>query len=114
MLKQGNQMAIKTYSNDFSEVYACDQYSRVGVGVHDKAVPDGRARYAMDLMGKLGMSMLLDGHPGAEVKTTADIAKTACDASDALHAEMEKRGWMITVPGIETLADEQRENRGRN
>jgi len=105
---------MKVYKNDVSEVYACDSYDRVGIGMHDTMMPDTRARYTLDLVKFLAVPMMMDGHPGATRSTAGEVAKMAADLSRAVFDEMGSRGWMIKVPSMENLKDEARENRGKN
>lgn len=105
---------MKTYKNDVTEVYACDSYERVGLGIHDTQTPDSRARFTLDLVKFLAVPMMMDGHPGATRATAGDVAKMAADLSKAVFDEMGGRGWMIEVPSMENLKDEARENRGKN
>lgn len=105
---------MKTYSNDYSEVYACDSYDRVQIGLHSRLVPDSRANFAMDLMKMMVGPASIDAHPGAVTKTAKEIAKIACDVAAAASAEFADRGWMIAVPDMNALRDDARDNRGEN
>lgn len=105
---------MKTYKNEQYEVYSCDSYERLQVGIHALSVPDGRANFAMDLMKCLIGPACLDTHPGSRTLSPSEISTLACEAASAAFEEFDARGWVVNVPDIATLKDEARENRGKN
>lgn len=105
---------MKTYKNETTEIYACDSYDRVGLGIHTLRVPDARASYALDLIKVMTGPLMFDGHAGARRMTPAEIANTACDVASEAFKAFSDRGWLIDVPSMDELKDEARENRGRN
>lgn len=74
------------------------------VAIHTKIVGDPRAQCAQQFMDRWGM---IAGVPEGEdsagrskvrLMTVEELVTRACESSNALFAELERRGWLLSIP----------------
>lgn len=95
-------------------VIKTEEYGQERMIIEATHVFGTRAAIAKDLMEHIAMAMgQVDGEDSAgrqklRLMRPDEVAKRACEIADHLVDEFESRGWMVFVPDVERLTDEQR------
>ena len=80
--------------------------------MHERKVPDPRARFAMALIERWGMvTGETDGEDSAgrqriRLQSVEEVTERACGCATAAFAAFEKRGWLIAMPSYQELVDQ--------
>lgn len=112
-------------SNDKNEMYAAPTIMgspRLPLSIvsHPTSMPDQRAFFAMQCIERWG---LVAGTPDGEdtagrsklrKMSAAEVVQDACEVARIAYEEFSKRGWLIAVPSLDTLADDMKEEIKKN
>lgn len=107
--KQSNVLA----SNNYMEARARIGYGheKLQVALHERVLPDIRARFAMAMIEKWGLAAgTTDGEDSvgrqkARRLDPDEVVTIACDISERLFAQMSERGWLLDIGDMDTLKE---------
>jgi len=92
----------------------------VKIIMHERQMPDPRARFAMACIERWGMVCAMpDGEDsGGRQKlrpaTVSEITEHACACAEAAYDQFQKRGWFIAVPSYQELVDSVKDQENGN
>lgn len=90
------------------------------VGIHNLAMPDHRANFAMSLLERwAAVAATANGEDSAgrqkiRTQTPKEIVQHCCNVSEAAFKEFASRGWYTEFPDYETTLERARKQSERN